>query len=479
MRCYSSGFLRRSPVYRGTADPAGLSSSQAPMTRQILRFALVLAFAPVALAQGDRPPERTLQLSLRRAVEIALTPEGSPRVVLAEESIKQAEAKKATARGSFLPNLDSTVSDQRQTTNLRAFGFNFALPVPGFSLPNIVGPFSVFDARATASQTVLDFSAFRRYQASKVNLSVATSDFDATKNQVSDQVARAYITALRADAAVETGRANVELSEALLKLAQQQKDAGVGTGIEVVRAQVQLANDRQRLVVAENDRRRAGLNLLKAMGLKLDVNAELTDKLSYQPAELGSLEVALSAARGTRAELKAQKGREESSRLNYGSLRAERFPTVGATANYGAIGSELVGALATYAYGISVKVPVYDGGKRDSRRAESLSQYRQEQTRTRDLQDQVELEVRLAFDSIRSATIQVETAREGVQLSEQELAQAQRRYQAGVTNSIEVTDAQTRLDRARNNQIAALYDYNVARIDLATATGKIREFVTQ
>jgi outer membrane protein TolC len=139
----------------------------------------------------------------------------------------------------------------------------------------------------------------------------------------------------------------------------------------------------------------------------------------------------------------------------------------------------LIGAQPTYLYGVSVKVPIFDGGRRDARRGESLSQYRQEQTRTRDVKEQVELDVRLAFDSIRSAAEEVSAAREGVQLAEQELAQARRRYQAGVTNSIEVTDAQTRLDRARDNQIAALYDYNLARIDLATATGRIREFVNQ
>jgi outer membrane protein TolC len=139
----------------------------------------------------------------------------------------------------------------------------------------------------------------------------------------------------------------------------------------------------------------------------------------------------------------------------------------------------VIGAQPTYSYGLSVRVPVFDGGKREARRAESLSQYRQEQTRTRDLEQQVELDVRLAFDSIRSAATETETAREGVALSENELAQARRRYQAGVANALEVTDAQTRLDRARDNLINALYDYNVARIDLATATGRIREYVNQ
>jgi len=433
-------------------------------------------------AQGDPVPavQNTLPLSLKRAVEIALAPQGSPRVALAEETIKQAEDRKAEAKAALLPDLETSVTDRRQTTNLKAFGFNFNFPPGlGFSIPTIVGPFSVFDARATASQTVLDFASIRRYQASKVNVEAAKADFDTTKNQVSDQVARAYLTTLRADAALETAHANVDLSQALLGLAQRQLQAGTGTGIEVTRAQVQLADDQQRLVVAENDRRRAGLTLMRAMGLKMDTPIELTDKLSYRPVDIGNLPEALTDANKMRAELKAQKDRETSARFNYSSAKAGRYPSVGANADYGSIGTELVGAQPTYTYGLTVHVPVFNGGRVDAQRAESLSQYRQEQTRTRDLEQQVELDVRLAFDSVHSAETEVQTAQDGLRLAEQELAQAQRRYAAGVANGIEVTDAQNRLARARDNQIAALYDYNVARIDLATATGRIREYVNQ
>jgi outer membrane protein TolC len=337
----------------------------------------------------------------------------------------------------------------------------------------------VFDARATATQNIFDFSILKRYQVSKINVLAATADFGTAQNQVGETVARAYATALRADASLETARANVELSEALLKLAQQQLSAGTGTGIEVTRAQVQLANDRQKIIVAENERRRAGLNLLKAMGLRMDANVELTDKLAFKPEDLGTLESALAAARQTRPELKAQDQREKSAKLSYGAVTAERLPSVGAAADYGTIGSQAFGAQPTYTYGVTIRVPVFDGGRREARRAESLAQFRQEQSRTRDLQDQVELDVRLAFDSVRSAESEVATAAEGIRLAQDELAAAQRRYQAGVTNSIEVTDAQTRLDRARENQISALYDHTIARIDLATATGRIREFVNQ
>ncbi len=427
-------------------------------------------------------PETTMRVSLKQAVEIALAPEGSPKMAIAQETMRQAEARRLETRGDLLPHLDSSVSDHRETVNLKAFGFNFNFPtINGFSfaIPSIVGPFSVFDARATAQQTVLDFAAIRRYQASKVNENAAKSDFDAAKNQISDQVARAYLTTLRADAALATARANVELSQALLDQARRLKDAGTGTGIEVTRAEVQLANDQQRLVAATDDRRRAALNLLRAMGLKLDTPIELTDSLSYKTADIGDLNSALAAAREMRAELKAQKQREVAARFNYRSVKDERLPSMAADANYGTIGTGLIGNQPTYTYGFSVRVPVFDGGKRDYRREETFSQYRQEQARMRDLEQQVELDVRLAFDSVHAAESEIKAAEDGLQLARQELAQAQRRYAAGVASGIEVTDAQNRLARAQENEIAALYDYNVARIDLATATGRIREYVNQ
>ena len=311
-----------------------------------MRALLFFNLAALALAQSEVRVETTLPLSLKQAVEIALAPDGSPRVTLAQESIRQAETRKLESRAAFLPDLESSVSDQRETTNLHAYGFGSLFNFPAgfnFSIPTIVGPFSVFDARATASQVVFDFSTIRKYQEAKVNIQAAKSDYDATKNQVTDQVARSYLTTLRAQAALDTARANVELSQALLTLAQQQKDAGTGTGLDVVRADVQLANDRQRLVAAANDRRRAGLNLMRAMGLRLDAAIELTDKLEYRPADVGTIEDALAEARKLRAELTAQKDRELSARLNYGAVKAERLPSLGTSANYGSIGSGIRG----------------------------------------------------------------------------------------------------------------------------------------
>jgi outer membrane protein TolC len=240
---------------------------------------------------------------------------------------------------------------------------------------------------------------------------------------------------------------------------------------------VQLSNDRQRLTVADNGRRRAVLQLLRAMGLTLEMDVQLTDKLSYQTVDTAALEALLETARKGRSDLKAQAQHQQTARMNYATVEAERLPSIAAFGDYGTIGNGIIGAHPTYTAGIELKVPLFDGWRRAARRQESLAQYREEEIRTRDLGLQVDLDVRLALDRLHSADSEVQTAREGLTLAQSELEQAQRRYQAGVANSLEITDAQTRLDRARDNQVEALYNHNLARLELAAATGAIQEYV--
>jgi outer membrane protein TolC len=329
----------------------------------------------------------------------------------------------------------------------------------------------------TGSQTIFDFSSIRRYQAAKSGVSAAKSDVDRAEEQVAAQVARAYMTAVKADADVETAKANVELSEAVLEQAEHQKAAGTGTGIEITRARVQLANNRQRLLETQNARRAAHLLLLRAMGASLETPLALTDGLAYVPVEQSTIEEAKAAALKERPDLKTQQEREATARLSASATRLERLPALMAFGDYGSNGTGLDSTLPTRTYGLSLRVPIFDGGRRDARRAEAASQYRAEHVRTNDLKAQVELDVRLALDSLRSSDDEVKVAKEGLELAQNELAQARRRYDAGVANSLEVTDAQTRLERARDNQTTALYGYNVARIDLAQAMGRVRQVV--
>lgn len=433
---------------------------------------LLLFVARLALAAGPLP------LSLKRAVEVAISPEGSTSIQLAGEALKQAQARALEQRAALLPNVDAAFTDQSRTVNLAAQGFSSKLfssiPIAGFSFPSFVGPFTTVDARVSGSQNVFDFSTIRRYQASKVGVTAARSDADATQEQVASQVARAYLAAIKGDADVETAQANVTLSEALLKQSENEKEAGTGTGIEITRAKVQLANDRQHLLVAQNARRSAHLQLLRAIGLRLDTELELTDKLQYIPVDAVTVEDAKAQAMKERPDLKAQQDRESNARLSASATKLERLPSLAAFGDYGSIGTGLTNSLPTRDVGIQLKVPIFDGGRRDARREESASQYRAESVRTTDLKEQIELDVRLALDGLQSAEQEVKVAQEGLDLANNELTQARRRYDAGVAVGVEVTDAQTRLERARDNQTDAVYSYNLARLDLAHAMGRVR-----
>ena len=440
-----------------------------PWPRLVLMAVSLTLVRVVAVAQ-DRP---VLRLSLKRAVEVALQPEGNARLQMAQELVRQAQARAAQSRAALLPDFSTSVSQQSQTRNLAALGIRIDAPIPGFGFPNFVGPFTTFDARASLYQNVLDLSSIRRFQASRAGVRVAEAEGESARDQVTDQVARSYLAAMRAEASLETARANVALAETLQKLAERQKAAGTGTGIETTRAQVQLANERQRLLVAENQRRRSHLQLLKLLGLKLDTEVELSDTLSYVPVAAVALEEARATALESRAEWKAQQRRQENARLNHSATALERLPSLVGFADYGSIGASVHHAIPTRTYGLSVRLPLFDGGRRDARRAEVMSQLRQERIRTNDLREQMELEVRVALDSLRSAEEQVKAAQEGLQLAENELAQARRRYEAGMTTSVEVADAQTRLARAQENRINALFSHHLARLDLGAATGTI------
>lgn len=440
-----------------------------------LLFVLIFVAADVAMgAAQDRP---VLRAGLGDAVRIALGPEGSPRLGLARESIAQAESRASGERAGLLPNLSGTVTEQSRTTNLEAMGIHIDVPVPGFEAPGFVGPFATFDARARVTQSLLDWSIVERYRASRVAIDVAESMSAATRNDVAARTAGAYTRALQASARVEAARADVALAESLLELADNQREAGTGTAIEVTRARVELANQRQVLLSAESESRRTRLELLQIMNLSLDTPLVLADDLETLPIETVDLADPVQLALGSRADFQAQRGREEQALKQYEAVRAERWPSLYGLADYGALGASPADSRATRSVGIDLRVPIFDGGRRQARTQEAQSELDQERLRTDELQRSIDLEVRLAMDEIETARAQVEVSADGLGLASEELARAERRYRAGVTTNVELVGAQARLERARENSILAQARLHLAEIELGRATGTVEDMI--
>jgi outer membrane protein TolC len=281
--------------------------------------------------------------------------------------------------------------------------------------------------------------------------------------------------AIRAEAAVKARQADIELSQQLLKLAKDRKAAGIATGLDVTREEVQLENTRQRLLVAQNDQESAKLNVIRALGIDFDVRLILTDELSLVPVAPQSPADALQAAQENRTELQAQLTRQKLASLSLSSVTSERVPSLSLNGDYGWIGLKPDEALATRSVGLMLSVPIFDGGQREGRISETRSRVRQESIRMKDVSDQITLEVRNALLTLDSSTQQVAVAEKGIELAMKELTFARDRFAAGLTTNIEVTNAQTSVARARDNQIEALFRFNASRINLARAKGELEK----
>jgi outer membrane protein TolC len=414
-----------------------------------------------------------LKLSLREAIQAAI--DNNVNVRLLKERIAAAQAQANTSFGALLPNVSGYVSGRSQTVNLAAFG----LPPDRLGAlglrRSVTDPFEVYDARATLVQNIFSLNLIQRWRAAKSGVDVANLEAEVTKRDVMATVGLLYIEALRADEAVKARQADIDLAQQLVKLAKDRKTAGVATGLDVTREEVQLENDRQRLLVAQNDQESARLNLIRALGIDFEVRVVLTDELRFVPMEVQRAEEALTIAKEQRLELRAQENRQKLAGLSLSSITSERIPSLSLAGDYGWIGLKPEDALATRSIGLIFSIPIFDGGQRESRISETRSRVRQESIRMQDVSDQVNLEVRNALLTLESSTQQVGVAARGMELALKELTFAKDRFAAGLTTNIEVTNAQTSVARARDNQIEALFRFNASRINLARAKGEIEK----
>ncbi|MDE3042388.1 MAG: TolC family protein [Nitrospirota bacterium] len=443
----------------------------------LLSAAVVLTLTGVASHRAtaaesvQAPPE--LRLSLHDAIQAAI--DNNVNVRLLRERIAAAQSAANTSLGALLPNVSGYATGRNQTVNLAAFGIpQNALNGLGLS-GGVTQPFDVYDARASLVQNIFSLSLIQRWRAARTGVDVASLEAEVTKRDVMATTGLLYMEAIRAEAAVKARQADIELSQQLLKLAQDRKRAGVATGLDVTREEVQLENTRQRLLVAQNDQESAKLNVIRALGIDFDVRLTLTDELTLVDVAPQSPTDALVAARENRAELKAQITRQKLASLSLSSVTSERVPALSFNGDYGWIGLKPEDAFATRSVGLMLSVPIFDGGQRESRISENRSRVRQESIRMKDVSDQITLEVRNALLTLDSSTQQVAVAEKGIELAMKELTFARDRFAAGLATNIEVTNAQTSVARARDNLIEALFRFNASRINLARAKGELEQ----
>jgi outer membrane protein len=421
--------------------------------------------------QGPLPsnvPNGVMRLTLDQAVSLALkqNPTAQIAVITAAESVQDSNI----ARSDLLPQANLNVTDSVQRLNLRVF---LGTTVPGFA--QHAGPFQVFSAGPGFSTPVFDLTLFRRYQSARETATASKSDSLSTREQVILLVVSQYIGTLRAVANVEASQSRVELAQALYDQAADVQKEGVGTGIDTLRANVELQNEKQRLLEAQADRDTSLFGLSRLLNLDPRQVIELGDSLSFfdtpQPDALASIESAL----GERQEWKALQERLKAAGLEKKASQYSRLPKVDFTGNWAYEGSSSTTGIPTYNYQAGVSVPLFTGGRIRAEIVKADLEIQKLQQQQDDLRNQIALDVKTALINLDSARSQVVVANLGVQLSKEEVDQARDRFKAGVANNIEVIQAQDSLARANDNQIAALYRFNQARADYARSIGQMEK----
>jgi outer membrane protein len=425
---------------------------------------------PAANALPATVPGQVLRLTLDQAVALAVKQNTTAQIAVLTAG--QSEQDKNVARAALLPEANLSVKDQAERVNVKA-QFGGKNVFPGF--PQHVGPYQVFSAGPTFGGPVLDLTLWQRYQAARNTANSSRATSLSTREQVILLVVSQYIGTLRAVANVQASQSRVDLAQALYDQAADLQREGVGTGIDTLRANVELQNEKQRLIEAENDRETSLYGLSRLLNLDPRQPLELADSLSFFETPQPDVEPSIEAALALRQEWKALEEQIKSAGAEKKASQYSRLPSLRFDGNWEYLGTSSATGIPTYTYAASVNMPLFTGGRIRAEIVRADLEIRKLEQQKEDLRNQIALDVKTALLNLQSARSEVQVANLGVQLSKEEVDQARDRFKAGVANNIEVIQAQDSLARANDNQIAALYRFNQSRADLARAIGQMEK----
>lgn len=444
------------------------------MSSSLLARAVTLA----SVLAVTRAAGAQTRLSMGDAARLAARQNGV--VDVARARVAQAEARAMQRRGALMPDLAAAVQQSERTINSATFGFSFANPLTGQALlrpdGELIGPVPTLDLRYRLQAPLLDVGKYQGWRASQATVGAASLEVEAQAEGAAAMAAATYVRATRADAQLAARRADSALAADLVRIARDQLQAGVGIALDVTRAESQLSAVRAQIIAARNERDRTLLELRRVMGVAPDAAVELADSLAGLPVltVLPTERDALSAALDGRADVKALKAQEQAQQQAAKAIKWERTPQLSALVEQGVIGRNYERMLPTYTWGVQLSVGIFDGFRRESRLEEQVAVARETEAKLKDLRAQNTLEVRAALLDLSSAAEQVDAVRERLQLAEQEVAQAQERFRAGLAGNADVIAALLSLNQARTLRNDALAAYQAARVALARATGTVR-----
>jgi outer membrane protein TolC len=414
-----------------------------------------------------------LPISLQDAIDRGL--KQNLGLLLSSEDVRSARGKRWEELSALLPNATASPYLNVSRINLKEFGFSFN--IPSVALPSVVGPFSYFDARAYVTQSLFDWKAINKTRAATQSVKSAQYTYKDARDLVVLAVGFTYLQAIADAARIETADAQVKTARALYNQASDQVTAGTSPKIDALRAQVELQTRQQQLIQAKNDFAIQKLTVARVIGLAPGQEFDLTDKSPYQPFEGISVDEALKRAYSSRSDYQAVLAEVRAAEYSRKAAFAGYIPSLSFSADYGAAGQHPSNAAQVFDTRGTLTIPIFQGGKVHGDVLQADAQLEQARQRAENLRGQIDTDVRIALLNLESSAEQVAVARSNIDLAEQTLTQSRDRFAAGVTDTVEVVQAEEQVASAHEQYISSLYSFNYAKISLARALGVAEEGV--
>lgn len=420
--------------------------------------------APTFGSVPSGPASReVLHLKLRDAINMAL------RYNLGEiesgENARIARGERLHALSGLLPQVSAGAAENVEQFNSATLGIKIPL------IPRVIGPFSFSEAAASATQTLFSFTSIQRFRAARTAERAAQLNYQDTLDVITLIVGSAYLRVIEATSRIGAAEAQVRNAQALYNQALDQFQAGTSPKIDVTRSGVQLHTEQYNLSIERNNFAIAKLNLARAIGLPLGQAFEVADPIPYADLNPQTVELALNAAYTSRTDFRSALESLKSAQRQLSAVRGERYPVLAVNGDYGVQGPNFGQLHGAFTFQAGVSVPIFTGGRIKGDLTEAEAALRQRKAEAENLRGQVDYDVRTAFLNLQAAKEQVTVASQNIDLANENLARSQERFSAGVTDSVEVVQAQQSLASANDQYIASLYSHNLAKLQLARALG--------
>ncbi len=470
------------PLSGRTEQSGSVTSTQSPVPGTTTS---VNTINPTVQVQGPYagsvPSTKTMpfsgKLSLREAVQRGI--EYNLGTVGLAQAVRQARGQARVARSSLLPNLNGNLSETVQQTDLKAFGLRLNSPIPGFSIPSVVGPFNYFDLRATLSQTLFDLTARNNYRSATETLRANELSVQDARDLVVLAVGGAYLQVIAARARVDAARAQLETANTLYRQTSQRRGVGLAAQIDVNRSQVQAQTEQQRLVSLQNDLAKQKINLARLTGLPPNDHYDTSDDVPFSAAPPLDFEGALKQAFEQRSDLKAAEAQVRAAERARAAARAERLPSVSVNADYGVIGTNPAQSHGTFSVVGTLHFPIWQGGRIEGDIVQADAALAQRRAEFEDQKARVESDVRSAYLDLEAAASQVDLSQKNLQVARENLDLTRQRFEAGVSDNLEVVQSQESVATAELDYINSVFAHNLAKISLARAIGRTAESLPQ